>query len=139
MKTGRPSVFQYSRSLVSEVLSGGLNKINPLSLDINHISILLTPYVNGNDYIINPNKKMELKYRLAKAKENIDIFVNNKKDKEEYYSKITNVLDQFSDYRKRLKRELGTKYITNAFLKCWEIGVWVIISKKNSCHGFLNS
>lgn len=97
------------------------NKINPLSLDINHISILLTPYINGNNYIINPNKKMELKYRLAKAKENIDIFVDNKRDKEEYYAKITNVLDQFSDYRKRLKRELGTKYITNAFLKCWEM------------------
>jgi hypothetical protein len=97
------------------------NKINPLSLSINHISVLLTPYINGNNYNINPNKKMELKYRLAKAKENIDIFVNNKKDKEDYYSKVTNVLDQFSDYRKRLKRELGTKYITNAFLKCWEM------------------
>ena len=86
------------------------------------IAILLTPYIRGNPYQIKG--EMMLKDELARKKSEIDQFIDGDKRKEKYYGQITTLLDPFARFRRDVQRTLkhGKKsYITNAFLKCWEM------------------
>lgn len=87
--------------------------------DIRSIKIKLTDYNEGKKFKVS--HELNLKNDLASVKSGIDHFIQGDKKKEEYYTKVTNILDQFADFRRRLKRELNMPYITNAFLKCWEM------------------
>jgi len=90
--------------------------------DIKRIAILLTPYIRGNPYQIKG--EMMLKDELARKKSEIDYFIDGDKGREKYYGQITTLLDPFARFRRDVQKTLrhGKKsYITNAFLKCWEM------------------
>ncbi len=92
---------------------------NHIHCGLKSIKIKLTGYNNGAKFKVL--KELQLKNELANVKSGIDQFIQGKKEKEDYYTKVANILDQFADFRKRLKRELKMPYLTNAFLKCWEM------------------
>ena len=81
----------------------------------NIIKIYLTDAVRGENFIIK--KDLELKNMVNKSKDLIDCFINNDNKKDKFYGIETNKLDYFSFLRK----EIGIPYVTNAFLKCWEM------------------
>lgn len=93
--------------------------------DIKPISILLTPYTNGKEYQIK--REMCLKGDLATVKSRIDDFIDKNEEKERYYASITTLLDPFANFRRHVQKVLNDRYqkeafyITNAFLKCWEM------------------
>lgn len=93
--------------------------------DIKPISILLTPYINGKEYQIK--REMRLKNELSSVKSRIDDFIGDDKEKEKYYASITTLLDPFANFRRHVQKVLWDRYqkkasyITNAFLKCWEM------------------
>ena len=96
--------------------------------DIHPISILLTPYTTGKPYNTDKNKRLDLKRRLEAKKSEIDDFIDGDKEKEKYYSWISTILDPFSNFRRHVQKVLKdydknkkTTYITNAFLKGWEL------------------
>jgi hypothetical protein len=98
-----------------------LKKINydNIHCDLRSIKFKLTKYNNGKKFKVL--RQLQLKNDLALVKSGIDQFIEGDKNKEEYYMKVTNILDQFADFRRRLKRQVSMPYITNAFLKCWEM------------------
>ena len=81
----------------------------------NIIKIDLTDAVRGKNFIIK--KDLELKNMVNRSKDLIDCFINNDNKKDKFYGIETNKLDYFSFLRK----EIGIPYVTNAFLKCWEM------------------
>lgn len=65
---------------------------------------------------------LNLEDELKKAKCAIDEFHKFDPRKEEYYNKVTRILDPFSFYRKQAKKNVFPELsMTNAWLKCWEM------------------
>lgn len=86
---------------------------------IDSIKISLNGYNTGKPFKVL--HELKLKNELAYIKSGIDRFIQGDQKKEEFYTKVTNILDQFAEFRKSLKNTLKMPYITNAFLKCWEM------------------
>ena len=80
-----------------------------------HIAVELSEATKGKNFMIK--KDLDLKNRVNDAKELIDCFINSDKRKDKFYGIESTNLDYFS----YLRKEIGIPYVTNAFLKCWEM------------------
>ena len=84
------------------------------------ISIQLVRSIK-EDTIATPTT-LTIKHELAVAKEQIDVFHQHDPEKEEYYRRVTSVLDPFKEFMRYQKDKTPLpKTMTNAWLKCWEL------------------
>jgi cap2 methyltransferase len=84
------------------------------------ISIQLVKTITDDTSVTPPI--LAIKHELAVAKQQIDVFHQHDPEKEEYYRRVTSVLDPFKAFMRYQKEKTPLpKTMTNAWLKCWEL------------------
>ncbi len=84
---------------------------------------------------------LPLETELMNAKLAIDAFHTFDPKKEQYYTRVTRLIDPFSFYRKIVQKQISpARSMTNAWLKCWEmIHVFQLIPSKGHVQLFCNA
>ena len=67
-------------------------------------------------------KELKLKQELCETKNKIDNFIQlNPESNSVLYAKLTDLIDQFNFFRRRIKQSTKKMFISNAWLKMWEM------------------
>jgi hypothetical protein len=86
------------------------------------ISIQLVKTITNDTMLTIAPPILAINHELAVTKEQIDVFHQQDTEKQEYYRRVTSVLDPFKAFMRYQKEKTPLpNTMTNAWLKCWEL------------------
>lgn len=94
------------------------------------------PLIYSKGEIMTKKNQLDLEKKLNKSTCSIDVFHEGNKDKFNFYSRFTSYLDQFKQYIYDLKKQTGLPFITNAWVKCWEMLIHYKLIPENHSSDF---